>query len=460
MNITFEKTGEARGIITVNVTEADYEEKVIAKLKEIGKKHTIPGFRKGHIALPQLRQRFGRDVKSEVINDEVINGVFSYIKENNIRILGQPLPAGVVEIDQKTTDYTFTYDVALWPELNMKLDKEVKLPFYTIEVTDEMIAEQDKGLCERFGAQVPGEETDDKAVVKGTIMELNADGTVKEDADAIQVVAGIVAPFLFKDKDEAAKFLGKHVGDKITYNPYKAADGNVAELASMLNIDKDKAADVKADFEFAISEIIVLKPAEHGQDFYDDVFGKDNVHNEEEYKEGVRKMIAAQLAPNSFQLFNRDAHDYLFEKYSDMTLDTELLKKWLLLVDKDLTAEKLDADFEHMLPGIKWEVISGDVTSTLGVKVEEEDLLGRAKAIAHQQLMQYGMYNMDEETVTDMAKRILNDRNLRQQIASQCEEFKMFDAIRQAVTIEEKTVSLDEFRKIAQGPDAPAEAEA
>ncbi|MBJ2188084.1 MAG: trigger factor [Muribaculaceae bacterium] len=458
MEIKFEKTGEACGQITVSVNEADYEAKVTEKLKEIGKKHVIPGFRKGHISLPELRKRFGREVKSESINDVVISAVFDYIRDNNLKVLGQPLPAEATEIDLKQTEYTFKYDLALWPELNMVLDKTVTLPFYKIEVNQEMMDEQDKNLRERFGAQVPGEEVDAKAVVKGSIMELNEDGTVKTTEDAIQVVAGIVAPFLFKGKEEADKFLGKHVGDKIAFNPSKAADGQVAEIASMLNIDKEKAAEVKADFEFVISEIIVLKPAEHDQDFFDDVFGKDKVHNEEEYNEALRNMIAASLAPNSFQMFNRDAHDWLVKTYGDMKLDNGLLKRWILLQDKNATAEQLDQDFDKMLPGIKWEIISGEVAEKLGVKVEEADLLARASFIARQQMQQYGMYNMDEETVTDMGKRILADKNYRRHIAEEVEELKTFDALRNAITLDEKTVTLDEFRKLANPEAAQAEA--
>ena len=458
MEIKFEKTGEACGQITVSVNEADYEAKVTEKLKEIGKKHVIPGFRKGHISLPELRKRFGREVKSESINDVVISAVFDYIRDNNLKVLGQPLPAEATEIDLKQTEYTFKYDLALWPELNMVLDKTVTLPFYKIEVNQEMMDEQDKNLRERFGAQVPGEEVDAKAVVKGSIMELNEDGTVKTTEDAIQVVAGIVAPFLFKGKEEADKFLGKHVGDKIAFNPSKAADGQVAEIASMLNIDKEKAAEVKADFEFVISEIIVLKPAEHDQDFFDDVFGKDKVHNEEEYNEALRNMIAASLAPNSFQMFNRDAHDWLVKTDGDMKLDNGLLKRWILLQDKNATAEQLDQDFDKMLPGIKWEIISGEVAEKLGVKVEEADLLARASFIARQQMQQYGMYNMDEETVTDMGKRILADKNYRRHIAEEVEELKTFDALRNAITLDEKTVTLDEFRKLANPEAAQAEA--
>lgn len=456
MEINFEKTGDARGIITVNVTEADYADKVTEKLKEIGKKHTIPGFRKGHITLPQLRQRFGREVKSEAINDVVFHAVFKYIEDNKIDILGQPLPEASQEIDLKQTDYTFKYEVALAPELDIKLDKDVTLPFYTIAVSDEMAADQDKMLRERFGAQVLGEEVDDKAVVKGSIMELNGDGTVKETADAIQVVSGIVAPFLFKDKDEAAKFLGKKVGDKVVFNPARAAGDSVPEIASMLNVDKEQAAQVRSDFEFVISEITVLRLAEHDQEFYDNVFGKDKVHDEEEYDKALRQFISAQLAPNSFQLFNRDASEYLMKTYGDFTLDAELLKRWLARTNPEMTAEQIDKDFDGMIPGIKWEIVSGKVADLLHVEVTDEILNARAAAIARQQLQQYGMYNMDDETVADMGRRLLADRKIAQQIHNQCEEIAMYDAIRAAVTVDQKEVSFDDFKKLAEAPGAQA----
>lgn len=456
MEINFEKTGDARGVITVNVTEADYADKVTEKLKEIGKKHTIPGFRKGHITLPQLRQRFGREVKSEAINDVVFHAVFKYIEDNKIDILGQPLPEASQEIDLKQTDYTFKYEVALAPELDIKLDKDVTLPFYTIAVSDEMAADQDKMLRERFGAQVLGEEVDDKAVVKGSIMELNGDGTVKETADAIQVVSGIVAPFLFKDKDEAAKFLGKKVGDKVVFNPARAAGDSVPEIASMLNVDKEQAAQVRSDFEFVISEITVLRLAEHDQEFYDNVFGKDKVHNEEEYDKALRQFISAQLAPNSFQLFNRDASEYLMKSYGDFTLDAELLKRWLARTNPEMTAEQIEKDFDGMIPGIKWEIVSGKVADLLHVEVTEEILNARATAIARQQLQQYGMYNMDDETVADMGRRLLADRKIAQQIHNQCEEIAMYDAIRAAVTVDQKEVSFDDFKKLAEAPGAQA----
>lgn len=256
MNITAQNTDAVSMRLTVTVDENDYKDKVTEDLKKIGKTHQIPGFRKGHITLPDLRRRFGKQVTSDVINQVVYEGVMKYIEDNKLNVLGQPMPVEVKELDFNNKEFTFEYDLALAPDLNIKLDKETKLPYYEITVSDEMVKEQDQAFRKRFGAQVPGETVEPDALVKGAIMELNEDGSVKEGEDAIQVVSGIVAPMYFQDKEEAAKFEGKKVGDKVVFNPRKASGDNITELSSMLNIDKERTAAVNGDFEMAISEII------------------------------------------------------------------------------------------------------------------------------------------------------------------------------------------------------------
>lgn len=450
MNISFEKIGDVAGKLTVNVEENDYKAKVNAELKKIGATHNIPGFRKGHINIDQLRRRFGKDVMSDVINDTVYHAVIDYIKENKINILGQPLPEKVVAVNMDQKDYTFAYEVGLAPELNIEIDKNVTLPYYTIDITDQMLEDQDKSLRERFGAQVPGEEVDNKAVIKGTLMELNADGTVKESEDAIQVINGIVAPFYFKNKEEEQKFIGKKLNDKVVFNPYNSCEGNVAELSSMLNIDKDKAADVKGDFEMVITEIIVVKPAEHNQEFFDSVFGRDKVHNDEEYNQALKEMISNSFRGTTDYYFNTITRDYFVDKYgADMKLPEDFLIKWLTYTNPEAAKDAdMKKEYAEMLPSLKWQIISDRIADQLKVSIDNDDVLARAKFIARQQFNQYGIYNIDEETVTDTAKRILADKNYSRRIAEEVSELKLFAVIREAVTIDLKTVSFEEFSKM------------
>lgn len=454
MKVTLDKTSDVSGKFIVTVEEADYAQKVKEELKKIAKEVRIPGFRQGKVPADQVRRRFGKQAKSEVLNQEVYNAVANYIQENKLNVLGEPLPVAVKEISMDDKDYTFEYEIGLAPEINVDLNKDVKLPYYEIEVSQEMLDEQDKSLRERFGAQVPGEEVDNRAVVKGSLQQLNEDGTVNENEGAIQVVSAIVAPFYFKSKEEEAKFIGKKLGDKVVFNPYNSCEGNVPELASMLNIDKAIAADVKDNFEMAISEIIVVKPAEHDQEFFDNVFGKDKVHNEEEYQTSLKEMIANSLAGNSNSLFDNEVVEYLMKTYGDIQLPVEFLKKWLVARNEELTAENIDEEFEKMIPSLKWQLVKERTAEKLGVKVTEEDLNSYAKMMAYRQFAQYGITNMDEQTVEEFAKRMLNDKRTRTQLVEQVGDAMLFSAIRNAITAENKTVSLDEFKKLVEEVNA------
>ena len=450
MNITAQNTDAVSMRLTVTVDENDYKDKVTEDLKKIGKTHQIPGFRKGHITLPDLRRRFGKQVTSDVINQVVYEGVMKYIEDNKLNVLGQPMPVEVKELDFNNKEFTFEYDLALAPNLNIKLDKETKIPYYEITVSDEMVKEQDQAFRKRFGAQVPGETVEPDALVKGAIMELNEEGTVKEGDDAIQVVSGIVAPMYFQDKEEAAKFDGKKVGDKVVFNPRKASGDNITELASMLNIDKERTAAVNGDFEMAISEIIVVRPAELGEEFYAQVFGKDKVHNEEEYLAAVKEMIANELSGNSEMIFRLSARKELMAKYGNMELPEAILKKWLISRnDEKLNEQNIDEEFSKMRPDLEWQLIKEDVARELGVKIEEADLKSFAKVTAARQFAQYGMTNMADDVVEKYAENLLEDKNYRGRLIEQVGDIKLFGAIENAITLDKHQVSLDEFKEIA-----------
>ncbi|MDE5685149.1 MAG: trigger factor [Paramuribaculum sp.] len=450
MNITSTNIDSVSLRLTVAVEESDYKAKVTEDLKKIGRTHQIPGFRKGHISLKDLERRFGKQVTSDVINQVVYEAVMNYIRDNKLNVLGQPLPVEVKELDLKNQkEFTFEYDLAVAPEFEVEVDKNVTVPYYNIEVTDAMVDEQDAAFRKRFGAQVPGEEFEQDALVKGSIMQLNEDGSIKEGEDAIQVVSGILAPMYFADKEEAAKFEGKKVGDKVVFNPRKATGENVTELSSMLNIDKDRVAEVQGDFEMAISEIIVVKPAELGEEFYTNVFGKDKVNNEEEYRNAVKELIESELSGNSDMVFRWDARKVYMEKYGNIELPANLLKKWLIMRNEGLNEENVEESYQRMESDLKWQLVLDKIVEKLGVKIEKEDLLEFAKGLAARQFAQYGMTNMDEETITKYAENILADKNYIGRIQEQVSEVKTFNALKEAVSLAEETVSLDKFKEIA-----------
>lgn len=446
MDVTLEKTGELEGRIVVKIEEADYAPRVKKELKEIGNKRQIPGFRKGHIDMAQLQKRFGKQVKADVLNDVAADAALNYIKENNIDTLGQPIPVVEKEFSIDDKDFTFTYEIGMAPELDLRFDDSVELDFYNIAVTDQMIDEQDKHLRTQAGEQVPAQEYAERALVKGSIMKLNDDGTVCEGEKAIQVTDGILAPFLFKSKEQADKFEGTKVGDKVVFDAFATCDGNEAELSSMLHIDRDRIEDARGNFEITITEFVVNKPAELGQEFYDKVFGADNVHNEEEYRKAVADMIARALQPNSNSLFVRTAEDYLMATYGNMQLPTDFLRKYMLRTQTEIKEEDIDQYLNQMLPRIKWDIIESKAAEKLGVKINEDDVKAAARMMAIEQLNQYGMGQMAEQMADYYAENLLKDENNRRHCAQTAFNNKLMGAIHNAVKLNEKTISLEDFR--------------
>ena len=229
MKIEYAKVDDVNGVITMVVEESDYADQVKKQLKEIGKKHAEPGFRPGHVPAALLEKKYGSYARQEAINEVVGNALFDFIKKEELNVLGNPVPDEDNRITDDNKEFVLKFKVGVAPEFELKLDKDVHMPYYKITVSDEIINRQDEAMRRRFGKQVPGEEVDATALVKGVLTELAADGTLKEGG--IVVENGIVSPQYFKSDDQRALFIGKKMGDTVVFNPSATCDANPAEMS-------------------------------------------------------------------------------------------------------------------------------------------------------------------------------------------------------------------------------------
>lgn len=446
MKVDYAKIDDVNGELTVVLEEKDYADKVKKQLKEISKNHAEPGFRPGHVPAGLIQKKYGASVKYDVINKEVGSAIFDYIKENNLHVLGNPVPMQDEAFDINGTDFTLKFKVGVAPEFDTHVNKDLHVPYYTIKVTDEMIDRQDEQFTRRFGKQEQGEVVDATALVKGVITELDENGNVKEGG--IVVENGIVSPQYFKSDDQRKLFEGKHVGDIVRFNPAATCDSNATELASMLNIAKEETENHKGDFNMEIKEIIVLKPAEHNQEFFDMVFGADKVHNEEEYRAALRDMIAASLVNDSNYRFTIDAKKAIQDAIGELKLPDEVLKDFLKSQNEALNNENIDEEYVRLRPELEWELEKEAVAAQLDIKVEDSDLLDTARMMARSQFAQYGMTNVPDETLDRYAQDILKDERARNQVYNQTVDMKLFGGIRATVSVDDKEVSVEEFNDL------------
>ena len=452
MNVTINKIDAVNATITVSLEEKDYQDKVKKTLREINMTRPEPGFHPGKVPAGLIQKKYGKAVKYDVVNKEVTDALYNYIKDNEIQVLGNPMPATKEEFDLEAVDFTFTFNVGIAPEIDTHVNKDLTVPYYTIEVSDEMVERQNEMYRNRFGAQVPGETVEPNALVKGVITELNEEGNVKEGG--ILNENGIVSPQYFKNDDQRAAFMDKKLGDVVKFNPWVACGESVVELSSMLNIDKADAEEAKGEFNFEIKEIIVLRQAELNQEFFDNAVGKDKAHNEEEYKEALKAMIAQQLASDSNYRFSIDAKEAIEKAVGEIELPDAILKDYLMTQDEKFNAENIDEEYQKMRQDLVWQLIREAIAKQYQLKVEEQDILAVARMIAQSQFAQYGMTNLPDDVLDKYGRDIMNDPKSREHIVNQAVDMKLYHIIRENVTLEEKTVTVEQFNELFK----PAEA--
>ncbi len=446
MNITLNKIDNVNAKITVQLDEKDYQDKVKKTLKQINMSRPEAGFRPGKVPTAIIEKKYGKAVKFDVINKEVSDALYNYIKENELQVLGNPLPEHGEDYDLDKTEFTFNFNVGLAPVIDTHVDKNMTLPYYTIEVSEEMIKRQDEMFRKRYGAQVPGEKVEPNALVKGVIRELNADGSVKEDG--IVAENGILSPQYFKSEEQRNLFIDKKLGDIVVFNPAQTCNSSVTEISSMLNISKEEAENIKGDFNIEIKEIIVMRDAELNDEFFTNVFGQDKVHNEEEYNEALRNMISQQLVADSNYRFTIDSREIIMKAVGTLELPDTVLKDYLKTQNEKLTDENIDEEYSKMRPDLEWQLVREAIAKQLNLKVEEEDILKVAKMIAQNQFAQYGMTNLPDDVLEKYGRDMMKDERSREHIVNQAVDMRLYAGIRENVTIEAKTVNVEQFNEL------------
>jgi hypothetical protein len=144
MKISFENPDKINGLLTLVVEEEDYKNDVEKTLKDYRKKANVPGFRPGQAPMGMIKRQFGPSVKMEAINKLVGQQIYKYVQDNNIQMLGEPLPSEKQEPAdlENGTSFTFMFDIAVAPEFKVTLNGRDKVDYYNITVDDKILDQQ------------------------------------------------------------------------------------------------------------------------------------------------------------------------------------------------------------------------------------------------------------------------------------------------------------------------------
>lgn len=445
MNITKEDVTQLNSLIRIKLTPSDYKNDVDTAIKKFRKSATLPGFRAGHVPEGMVRKMYGKSFLADELNRIVSKSLHEYLKENNLMVLGDPLPKDTDHTNnfENPSDFEFLFEIGLAPAINFDIASIAAVDYYEIEVDDKRVETYIDDLRRKHGKFSNPEQAEESSILYGELTELDENGNVKEGGITNTTTLSVE---LVKDDDTKKKFIGIKKDDTVVFNPNKAMQ-DVTEVAYMLRIDKDKAEKLTSDFQYKILSVNKVEKADINQELFDKVFGENAVTSEQDFRERVKGDIAAMFRHESIHKFNHDTEDAIL-KQMNLSLPDEFLKKWIMTMnEKPITTEQLEKEYPSYSREMQWRMIENEIATKQNIKVEEEDLKQYAASVIMQQ---FGQYSLGADMIEDFANRYLQKQENINKAAEAVKSKKVFDYLNQMVPKNVKNVTYDEFTHIVR----------
>lgn len=437
MNIVKNQIDELNIQLTVTVAHDDYAEAEKKELQRCKRTAEFKGFRKGMVPMSLIERVYGERVLGEVVNKVLSDAVNNFVKENNIKMVGEALPSeDQPEIEWKSgNDFTFKFDIATTSEVNFELSKDDKVKVYEIKVSAEAKKEMKDNLLRQFGSLTDAEQAGEDDFV---IVDFAQEGkTVEGSYVGVKNVEG----------EAKSKFLGAKVGDQFDVNVNEAFT-NESDRAYMLKVKKEELASLAPEFHVTVKEVKTFAPAEENQETYDKIFGENQVHNAEEFDKAVTARLEENYKQESDYKLSKDLREYLVKK-ADIKLPEEFLKRWLFNInDGKFSKEEIEKEAPAFFEDFRWQMVRGYIMQKFDLKIEEKDVHEAAQAYVAYQYASYGMGNVPEAILKDSVARVLQDENTSRRIVENVEATKVIEAVKGAVTLKAEKVSVEDFRTL------------
>ena len=440
MDIQLEKNSSTEALIKIKLKETDYQSKFKEKLKSYSKQAQIKGFRPGKVPMGLIEKMYGKSIKVEEINNILVESLKDYIKANDIKIIGDPLPNNekAQEIDwDNQSEFDFEYSIGLIDNFDYNLN--IKIDKFEIEVEDKIVNDAIDELKERYGKMTNPDESEGKDSIFGTLTQESSDFN-KGGLIEIPKVS----------KDLQNNFIGVKKDDMISFEIQKLfQESSDLEVLTGLNTEEAKA--LTGEFTFTVKNINRVMPAEMNQEFFDKIFGEGNVTTEDEFLSKYKKIFEENYDRESEYLLSHQLQEKIL-KETKVEIPEDFFKKWILATHRDLNEQDLEKDFEHYLRDLKWTLIKNRVADDHDLKIENDDLINYTKKMYK---AQFGGIDLNEEmdkNLEIMANNYLQQKNGENymNIYNQLRAEKILDILKQKAEISVKKVTRDDFNKKAE----------
>lgn len=436
MNITRNNVDALNAVVTVKLNKADYEPEVEKVLANYRKNANVPGFRKGQVPMSLIKKQYGKAVQLEEINKLLQENLNNYLQQEKLEILGNPLPKANDDFDLDKDDLEFEFELGLAPAFDVDLANVKNLTAYKIVADDKLLDDQVLRIRKQYG----------KMIQKDTVAEGDdISGTFINEEKGINNAATFTTE-IFKNKKEAAKFIGKKVGDVVSLSTKGLFDDD-HKLMDYLKVGHDEVHGLDIAVDFKIEEITATEPAELNDELFAKLFGEGNVASLDDLKAKIKEDAEKQFASQADQKFLNDVTESLLTS-TKFDLPADFLKKWIQQNgDNPMTAEQAEEEYNKSENGLRYQLIEGKIITSNGLQITFDDLKAYTGTLIRRQMAQFGQTNPTDADVDGIVARVLSNQEEARRLSEQVMSEKMLNLFKEKVNAKTKEVSYEEFVK-------------
>jgi trigger factor len=435
MNIKNEKANGDVQELTIEITKEDYAGKVETALKKYRRTAQVPGFRVGNAPMAMIKKMYEKSVTYDEVNNLMSQELYKYLSDNKIDIMLEPIPVEEKsKVDfENPENFVFVYEYALQPKFDIDFNKQVT--HFKIAASQEEIDNLINQMQRRYGEYNSPEEVGEDDYISAKI----------DDKDSF---------FFTKELNEEGRkaFMGKKVNDTVHVALRKIFEDEKNVLKVLKIVDQPLEEGNQYEYDVTITSIGRITPAEINEDFFKKAYPDGSVTTKEQMEKNCAEQIERQWKDYTDRQFMNDAIGVLLDSVN-IEFPDEFIKRYILLTQKDMTAEKLEEKYADYQKSFKWQLIENKIVKDNNLNVTQDDV----KAYVRNFFMTNYFSNFKEEDIKDRLDSLVNDALKKKEdvknIYDQLYDAKIMDVLRQNFIIVEKSGSYDDFVAFASGKE-------
>ena len=437
MKVSRKDKDKLNSILSVSIDKLDYHSNVEKVLTDYRKKANIPGFRKGHTPIGLIKKQYGLSVKVDEINKVMQKALNDFLTAEKLAILGNPIPIEQVDLDWKSENLTFDFEIGLSPEFEVSLKNKKAINSFEIDVDSKMIDDQIKNMQNQYGKLLSKKTVEEGFEINGTFtneeFEVNNPSTFQLKN--------------IKGKSNIEAFKNLKTGESLDLKT-KELFNEESDLSFHLKLN-DQNKDQINQVKFLLNEINERQPADLDQNLFDKLFGKDAIKSVAEFKDKLKFDAEANFVNQTDQKLLNDINDYLIEN-TKFDLPDIFLKKWMMNSGENkLSKEEAEEEYVKSEKGLRYQLIEAKIIDENEIKIDSEQIKNFSKDLIKIQMKQYGQNNPDDKELDSISERVLSNKDEVKRISDQLLSQKLIKLFKSNLKLKNNKVSYEKFIEMA-----------